>query len=326
MKALVTGASGFLGSALTRRLVERGHTVYVLRRPTSRLDLLGDSADHVEHRIGDILDSDSLLAAMEGVEVVYHTAAFVGFGPGNRDLLYRINVEGTRNVVNAALTSGIKRLVVTSSMAAFGRPEVATDPIDENAQWHASKNNSPYARSKHLAELEVFRGIGEGLDAVIVNPALIFGPGRPGENTRLIIDAIRQRKVPAFPPGGTNVVDVLDVANGHIAAMGSGRTGERYFLGSENLSWQAIMAELASAFDVPAPTRKAPARLMIFMALLSEAYGGLLRTQPRLTMDTARSAIHFYRYDNRKAVEELGCSFRPFRDTARRIAEVLSDV
>lgn len=325
MKVLVTGATGLLGSVLTRRLVESGHSVYILRRPTSRLDLLGDVADQVEHRLGDVLDADSLLAAMQDVEVVYHTAGFLGFGPGTRDLVYRINVEGTRNVVNAALTSGISRLVATSSMAAFGRPEDPTDLIDEDSQWHASKNNSPYARSKYLAELEVHRGIGEGLDAVIVNPALIFGSGRPGENTRQIIDAVRQRKIPAYPPGGTNVVDVLDVADGHIAAMESGRTGERYFLGSENLSWQAIMAELADAFGVPPPRRKARAGLMLLAAYLSEASGAIFRIQPRLTLDTARSAVHFYRYDNRKAVEELSCTFRPFRETARRIAAELSD-
>lgn len=318
---LVTGATGFIGSALTRRLVARGEAVRILRRNTSALDLLGDAAGAVEHAVGDVDDPASLLAAMDGIRRVYHTAAFVGFGGrSDRAALYRINVEGTAHVVDAARAAGVERLVHTSSMAAFGRPEQVEGVLDETAEWHRSRYNSVYAHSKYLAELEVFRAAAEGLDVVLVNPALVFGVGRPGENTRRIAEKVRDRRLPALPTGGTNVVDVDDVADGHLRAMERGEMGERYFLGSENLPWRTIIHTLAAAFDVPPPARVLPPTPAMALAVASEAFAALTRTQPLLTRETARSTARFYRYDNRKAREELGCTFRPFTETAQRIA------
>lgn len=326
MKTLVTGATGFLGSELTRQLVAAGADVRILRRDTSRLDLLGDTADEVEHAVGDVTDVGSLHAAMADVRQVYHAAAFVSLG-GRRDRerLHRINVEGTANVVNAALAAGVERLAHTSSMAAFGRPEDAHRTIDETSEWRTSRVNTAYARSKYLAELEVFRGIAEGLDAVLVNPALIFGAGRPGENTLRIAEQVRDGKLPAVPTGGTNVVDVRDVAAGHRLAMERGRTGERYFLGSENLTWRAIIDALADAFDVPPPRRTLPPALAFTAGALAEALAFVTGGRPSLTREATRTASRFYRYDNRKAVEELGCSFRPFEETAQHIAQALGE-
>lgn len=324
MKTLVTGATGMIGSALTQQLLAQGASVRILRRTTSSLDLLGDAARQVEHVIGDVTVPDSLYPAMQGVDRVYHVAAYLGFG-GRRDRerLHRINVGGTRHVVNAALAAGVERLVHTSSMAAFGRPEHPDGAIDETTPWRTSRLNTPYAVSKYEAELEIFRGIAEGLDAVIVNPALVFGVGRPGENTRQIIDRVRFGKIPAIPTGGTNVVDVQDVAAGHRNAMQHGTTGERYFLGSENLSWKTIMTTIAEAFGAAPPRRTASPKITLAIATAAEVFALLTRTRPRLTRQMARSAARFYTYDHRKAVEELGCTFRPFADTARRIAQAL---
>ena len=321
---LVTGATGFLGAALVRHLLAAGHTVRILRRPTSSLDLLGEAARAVEHAVGDVTDPLSLPPAMGGIDQIYHAAAYVGFGgPGEAERLYAVNVRGTAHVVDAALKAGVGRLVHTSSMAAFGRPLHPQEPIDESTSWQASKVNTAYAQSKYEAELEVQRGIAEGLDAVLVNPALIFGVGRAGENTRLFCERVRDRRLPAVPAGGTNVVDVEDVAAGHLRAMQHGATGARYFLGSENLSWREIADTLAEAFGVAPPRFVLPPRLALLLGAAAEGVATLTRTAPAFSRELARTSAQFYRYRNDKAVTELGCAFRPFSATAARIADAI---
>ncbi|HMB90121.1 MAG TPA: SDR family oxidoreductase [Rhodothermales bacterium] len=322
MKILVTGGTGFVGSEITRQLLAQGKAVRILRRSTSSLDLLGSAAHHVEQAVGDVTKPETLAPAMEGITHVYHTAASLGLDE-RRDRLFQINVQGTANVVNAALEAGVTRLVHTSSIAALGRPERTDIVLNESAEWHASRANTAYARSKHEAELEIHRGIAEGLDAVMVNPSLIFGVGRPGENTRRIAEKICDRKMPATPIGGTNVVDVRDVAAGHLLSMERGRTGERYFLGSENLLWRTIFATLARAFDVPPPRFTLPPGAALAFATLAETAAFLTRTTPLMTREMARQTARFYTYDNRKAITDLGCTFRPFEDTARHMAKHL---
>ena len=321
---LVTGATGFLGSVLTRILVERGESVRVYRRETSSLDLLGGIERAVEHSVGDVLDPIALMDALSGVDQVYHAAAWVTFeGRTERTRLMRTNVDGTGTVVNAALRAGVDRFVHVSSMAAFGRPELPDGIIDESCEWQRSKINTTYAHSKYLSELEVRRGVAEGLDAVIVNPALMFGIGRPGSNTRRIVDRIRTGRLPAIPAGGTNVVDVVDVADGAIRAMAKGKTGERYFLGSQNLGWAEILDELASALGAQLPRLNLSPRPALALAYATEALAFVTRSKPLITRETARSASRTYRYSNRKARDELGWDPRPFEDTARRISEAL---
>ncbi len=320
----VTGATGLVGSELTRQLVASEHRVRILRRHHSHLDLLGDTQQHVEHCFGDVTDPVSLADAMEGVTEVYHVAAALGEGQrGERDMLMQVNVQGTAHVVNAALQAGVRRLVHTSSMAAFGRPPNAEQVVlDETATWSPSKLNSVYAESKYLAELEVHRGIAEGLDAVIVNPALIFGAGRPNENTVQIVQRIRDGKLPVMPAGGTNVVDARDVAAGHLRAMQHGQTGRRYFLGSENLSWVAICQTIARALGVSPPRRVLSPGLALAAGAVSEWTAMLTRRAPLITRERARTMSAFYQYSNARAVEELGCTFRPFAETAAYLASL----
>jgi len=321
---LVTGATGFIGSTLTRQLVEQGEEVRILRRDTSRFELLGQTTTRVEHAIGDVTDPDSVLRAMQDIDAVYHAAAYLGFGGRqSRDRLYQVNVEGTAHVVNAALKAGVKRLVHTSSIAAIGRPDSQQTPIDETLDWKDAKANTAYAHSKHEAEMEIYRGIAEGLEAVIVNPSVVFGPGRPGENTSLLIDRVRQNRLPFLPAGGTNVVDVEDVAAGHIAAMRHGQTGERYLLGGENLTWRQIVETIAAAFGRTPPRFTLAPALLFGVAVASESLAFLTRTRPFITRAMARSASNFYTYSNDKAVEKLGFTCRPFEETVARIAKAL---
>lgn len=325
-KVLVTGATGLLGSTLTRRLLESGEDVRILRRESSPLDLIRDVNLGVEHVVGDMNDDVSLGKAVHGIEQVYHTAALVSMGGRTeRRRLMRVNVDGTAALVNASVAAGVRRFVHTSSMAAFGRPERPDGVITEESEWHRSKANSIYAQSKYLSELEIHRGIAEGLDAVIVNPALIFGVGREGDSTMSIVDRVRSEKLFAIPSGGTNVVDVLDVSDGMVRAMARGGTGERYFLGSENLSWSRIIRVLADAFGRPPPRWTLSRTPALALAVVSEAWAVTTRTPPLITRAHARSMSRSYEYSNRKAVEALGCSFRPFELTAARLAGELEE-
>ena len=228
--------------------------VRIFRRAGSKLDLLGETVQEVEHTLGDITDDLALQKAMQGVECVYHVAGNIGFGSSRvRNRLMSVNVDGTAAVVNAALAGGVRRLVHASSVAALGRSNRPDALLDENAEWQRSKSSSTYGYSKYLAELEVKRGVAEGLDAVMVNPSLIFGLGRKGENTRRIVDQIRRKKMPMFPAGVTSVVDVLDVADGMVRAMKYGETGERFVLAGHNLSWEETLPPTGTGMRGGAP-------------------------------------------------------------------------
>ncbi|GAB5518986.1 MAG: SDR family oxidoreductase [Rhodothermales bacterium] len=322
---LVTGTTGMVGSALTQRLVADGHTVRIFRRASSKLDLLGETQHAIEHALGDITNLLALDAAMDGIEQVYHTAGYVGFGGAKAQArLHAVNVKGTANVVDAALKASVQRVVHTSSVAALGRTGDPNRIIDETSVWTPSPHNSAYARSKYEAELEMQRGIAEGLDAVLVNPSLIFGLTRPGENTQKIAEDVRDGKIPAIPAGATAVVDVLDVVDGLIRAMDSGKTGERYILASENLTWLRLLDAFADAFGTALPTRRLGLKGSMRLARVTEFVGRVTRTKPLITRETARQASSVYRYDSSKAREHLGCTFRPFTETAQRMAAALT--
>ena len=326
---VVTGATGFVGSVLVRQLLEAGEAVRVLRRPMSNLDLLGDAAAHVEHVLGDVTDPEAVARAVAGAETVYHVAGVVAFGRRARARLRAVNVDGTAAVVNAALAAGVGRLVHTSSIAALGRPvrpdgTGAAAVLDEAAVWTRSPLNTAYALSKRDAEREVWRGVAEGLDAVVASPALVFGPGRTGEGTTAVAERLAAGRLPLAPPGATAVVDVEDVAAGLRAACARGATGERYLLAAENLAWTEILATLADALGVPTPTRIAPPWLLTAGGALGEAWAAVTGSQSGLTRETARQAAATVRYDGSRAERELGVVYRPFAETARRIARALA--
>ncbi len=322
MNVLVTGATGFLGSELVYQLLEAGHHVKIFRRQTSGLHLLTSAADHVEHSVGDdITDLDALRKAMNNIQAVFHVAGNVNF---TSRFLNHVNVEGTATVVDAAQGAGVERLVHTSSIAAIGTSEGMIS--NENTEWQNNKP-WPYAQSKYLAELEVQRSIAEGLDAVIVNPALILGPDRSqGKALNLTHNyalALRAGKIPAYPGGGTNVVDVADVAAGHLAALEHGQTGARYILGSENLNWKSILSILAEALNAKPPGIPLPYSMALAAGGFMDLVGAVTGKRFALGRSAVTYTLKMRRYSNRRATEELGCSFRPFSETARRVAASL---
>lgn len=322
MTALVTGATGFLGSQLVRTLLKTGCRVRIYRRATSRFDMLGTAADEVDHSVGDITDMDALYVAMKDVEVVFHVAGNVRFGSKS---LHRVNVQGTAAVINAALKSGVERLVHTSSVSAIGKSGHTV--ADECSEWQYGSRVPPYAQSKHLAELEVQRGIAEGLDAVMVNPSLIFGPdhskGKAPNITHDYARIIGSGKLWFYPDGGTNVVDIDDVVTGHLLALERGRKGARYLLGSENLSWNSLFSILAKVQDAKPPSIQLPYQLAVACGIIADLWSHTTGHKLPIGRSTVKYIYKNHRYSNRRAIDELGCSFRPFTETAQRVADSL---
>ena len=318
----LTGATGFLGSNIARTLLDRGHEIRAIRRSTSSMDLISDCKDRIEWVEGDVLLPESLETGMENVNGVIHAAAFLGFeGKKSVDQLMEVNVVGTANVVDAAVEMGVKRLVHVSSIAALGRKEDVGDCLDESAEWKDSPMNTGYGLSKYRAEMEVHRGIATGLDAVMVNPSLIMGVGRPSENTMQIADRLVKGGIPFLPKGGTNVVDVRDVAAGCLSAFEKGKTGKRYILAGHNLLWRDILEVLGRELGVRPPQMTLPKPIMMAAATLMEWGSILINKRSVLTRENVRLSMSLSCYDNSRSRTDLGCTYRPFEETASWIAE-----
>ncbi|MBI5958323.1 MAG: SDR family NAD(P)-dependent oxidoreductase [Chloroflexi bacterium] len=235
--ALVTGGTGFVGSHIARALAEKGYQVRILRRTTSRLDAVANI--DCEHMIGDVNDYESLLAAMDGIDWVFHVAAIADYWRSDPAHIYHVNVDGTHEVLRAAKAKGVKRVIFTSSAASMGYAD-RLHPVNENVRFNWDQHLTPYGHSKFLAEAEVYRAIREGLDCVILNPAVIIGPGDLNQiSSSVVLEMARGHVPPTLPPGGTTVIDVRDVAAAHIAAAERGRTGERYLLGAVDVTHKA---------------------------------------------------------------------------------------
>lgn len=311
---LVIGGTGFVGSYLLRYLVKTGHTnVRAIRRAGSNFDLVREVADAVQWMEGDVLDPYSLEDAMTGVKQVYHCAAVVSYLPQDRKRVLAVNVEGTANVVNEALACGVEKLIFAGSTAAIGRPKEGFK-ADERTKWEYSKQMSNYALSKHLAELEVWRGAAEGLNVAVVNPAVILGAGR-WEDGPLKIFPLVWRNFPICPPGRNGFVDVRDVARFMIRLMESDISGERFILSSENLEFQDLMAHIARALSRRAPSHKASAWVLQTARYFDALRSGISGRPREITREAVYHSSLQIEYDNRKSAEALGWSYIPVADT-----------
>lgn len=315
MRILVTGGTGFVGSQLVAALVRRGDTVRVLRRKSSSLVALEGLP--VEHCLGDILDPAAVRAAVAGCDVVFHVAALASYWRARRDDVYRVNVEGTRVVMEACLQAGVPRVVHTSSVAAIGiRPD--RQPADEDTPFDTLSTTFAYADSKHRAEAEVQRAVAKGLDAVIVNPAVVIGAGDHYLISGSIVIEMNRGRVPGNPPGGMCVVDVDAVVQGHLAAAERGRTGERYILGGENLSHRQVAEIVAEVVGRRAPALDLPRWALGPAATIVDAFNRINPRPPVVSGEQIRlSAIDFY-FDSSKAAGELGLPILPFRGAVKK--------
>lgn len=310
---LVTGGSGFLGSAVVRTLLDRGAKVRALVRPTSpRGNFSGLDCEIV---VGDLTDPASLESALQGVRYLFHVAADYRLWAPDPAVIIRANVEGTTNLFRAALSAGVERIVYTSSVAAL-KVAGATAPVDELAALLPEEAIGTYKRSKTMAERAVEEMIRrEGLPAVIVNPTTPIGPRdiRPTPTGRILLDAARG-KIPAFVDTGLNFVHVDDVAAGHLLAFERGRIGERYILGGENLTLQELLGTVAKLAGRRAPTLKLPRIPLYPLAFGAETLARLTKREPLLTIDGLRMSSYRMFFTSAKAERELGYRSRPYQE------------
>ena len=307
---LVTGASGFVGSAVARALLARGRPVRVLLRPGSARDNVSDLA--VDIRIGALEDPASLAAALTGCGALFHVAADYRLWVRDADAMYRANVDGTRALMEAALAGGVERIVYTSSVAVLGLKADGGD-ADETTPSTLDDMIGPYKRSKFLAEQAVRDLVRQkGLPAVIVNPSTPIGPRdvKPTPTGRMIVEAASGR-MPAFVDTGLNLVHVDDVAAGHLLAEERGRLGERYILGGENLALKEILRRIAVLAGRRPPRISVPIPAIWPVALLAEAAAQLTGREPFVTRDGLRMARHKMFFTSAKAMRELGYAPRP---------------
>jgi dihydroflavonol-4-reductase len=317
MKILVTGGSGFLGSHVVRELLAQGYEVRVLKRKNSpsRTNLLeGLPVEIVE---GDITNPEDVSNAVNGCEAVIHVAGHVSFWRQENETQNKINIEGTKNIVHACLKHSIKRLVHTSSVAAIGFEHYGNIG-NEELTYNWGPLNINYNNSKQLAEEEVQKGVRQGLNAVIVNPAFIFGSGDLNFHGGAMIHQMARNKVGFYFDGGCCTCDVEDVAKAHVAALTKGKMGERYILGGKNYNWKDLLETMAKVLDVPPPKRKMPLPVLNTLAYLSELKSYLTGKKPTITPESIRiSKIPCY-YSSNKATRELGYQITPFEKTIEK--------
>lgn len=316
MTALVTGATGFVGANIVRALIETGESVRVLVRPHS--DTRNINGLSIDIAYGDLQAADSLRAALQGCDTLYHAAAYYSLWTPNVETVYDINVEGTTQLLQAALDLKLAKVVYTSSVATLGLPKDGV-PGDETLRLPLNKAIGHYKRSKILAEERALGFCEQGLPLVIVQPSAPVGAWdiKPTPTGKIIVDFMR-RKMPAYLDTGLNLVDVRDVALGHLLAAQHGRIGERYILGHCNLSLQEILQLLADISGLPAPRWRIPYAVALAAGYASEAISTVTQQPPAVPLVGVRLARHYMYFTAQKAVRELGLPQSPIEPALRQ--------
>lgn len=316
----VTGGTGFLGSYLLRYLLREGyHNISALRRKDSPSHLVKDIQEKINWVEGDLLDMPLLEDALTGIDQVYHCAGFVSYHPKKQQQLITINEIGTANLVNALLYHGKGRLLHISSIAAIGKKKNDRN-VSETNKWVKSPLNTPYATSKFLAEQQVWRGIAEGLNAVIINPSIILGSGFWDRGTARFFSRIYDGQK-FFPLGGSGFVDVRDVAKMSIQLMESSLQAERFIANGTNLSYKNFFGLIARALNTTAPNQAAGKFLSSIAWRLEAIKCWLTGQAPFLTKETAKMASLSFLYDNSKSIQTLNYAYVPIEETVAATAQ-----
>ena len=309
MKALVTGATGFVGAAVVRALIATGIDVRVLARRDS--DFTNLQQFKLDGAYGDLRDKDSLRKALAGCQQLYHVAAHYALWARRSSIFYDVNVTGTKNLMEAARDVGTERIVYCSTIGAIGLPPgggLGTEDTPISLEQMAGH----YKRSKYLAEQEVLKLAKEGLPVVIVNPSAPVGEGdvKPTPTGQVIVDFMKGR-MPAYIETGMNIVDVDDVAAGHLLAMQKGRIGQRYILGAKNLMLREVFEILSRLTGIKAPSIKLPREVVLPLAYLNQAFSWITGIPPRIPLEGVKMAKYKMHYDCSKAIRELGIPQTP---------------
>jgi nucleoside-diphosphate-sugar epimerase len=318
---LVTGGTGFLGAYIIKNLVEKGILVRAIRRSAKLPFFINPEIfNRVEWVEGDILDVVSLEEAMQGVDGVIHSAAFVSFYKSERQQMYKVNVEGTANVVNAAIDQKIPRLLHVSSVAALGR-KTKSELVTEERKWEEDKNNTHYAISKHKAELEVWRGFAEGLDGVIINPSTILGFG-DWHSSSCAIFRSAYKEFSWYTKGINGFVGVEDVAEAAVQLWQSDISEKKFIVNTDNISFQHLFNTIAKEFKKKEPNREATTALAELAWRMEAVKAFFMRKKPLLTRETAKVARNRTRFDNTALVKALpGFNYEPLEKVIKNACE-----
>lgn len=328
---LVTGGTGLVGSHLLFNLLNKGYKVKVLLRPTSNKENISrtfsfytqnpsELLKNITWVEGDLLDLQSLEAALDGVTRVYHTAAFVSFKKKDKATVLQTNIGGTANLVNLCLERGIEKFCHVSSIGALGQSEPGM-AITEDLLWKPSKNVSAYSLSKYHSEMEVWRGITEGMNAVIVNPSVILGPGDWTNGSPLLFSLI-DKGFDYYTSGVTGYVDVRDLVNVMVQLMESDIVNERFTVSAENLTYKQFFDYVATALNKPIPQKQLARWKAELLWRLEAALGMLTGKSPRITKETTHIAYAKSFYDSTKLTKTIGYSFTPIEQTIRNVAAI----
>ena len=316
---LVTGGAGLLGKSLIEQLLLNGEKVKAIYNKTP---ISNEANPNLVLEQCDILDVYSLEDAMENISEVYHCAGLVSFNSKEEKKLYSINVEGTANVVNAALNAGVKKFVHVSSVAALGRIRPG-ELINEKMEWTPETSNSQYGYSKYLGEMEVWRGVAEGLNAVVINPSIILGVGNWNEGSTKIFKSVYD-EFPWYTDGVSGFVDVRDVAATMIALMKSDITSEKFIVSAENISYQHLFNLIAKAFNKKEPSKKVTPLIASLTWRLENIKSRFTGSSPLLTKETAHTAMTKVEYNNSKLLQALPqFKYTPISQTISTICKQL---
>ena len=316
MTVLVTGANGFMGSNVVRELIKDGADVRVTIRKDSDTRNIDDL--DVETVFCDIRDKESVKSALKGCDTLYHTAAYFAHWVADKKLFYNINVEGTKNLLEEALFQGLEKVVYTSTSNTIGS-HGAGNFVKEDAEFNGWEAGDHYAISKYLAEIEAKKICEKGLPLVIVNPTLVIGvrDRKPTPSGALIVD-IANGNMPGYIEGAINVIDVEDVARGHIQAAQKGRIGERYLFGNENLYVGDFFKLIAEIAGVKPPKRKIPYRVALLLGYLFQVGARITKKPPIVSVSQVRLGKMGEHFDCSKAVNELGLKQTPIKKTIEK--------
>ena len=328
---LVTGGTGLVGSHLLQELTSQGEKVRALRRKSSKLDFVGHVfqayAENPEQQLkliewveGDILDIFSLEEAMKGITHIYHNAAVISFNASDREIMRRVNVDGTANVVNIALENKVEKLCHVSSIAALGRAK--QDGItDEKTSWQSSRHNSNYAISKYGGEREVWRGTAEGLDAVVVIPSIIIGLSSISNGSMQLFKTIRSG-LPFYTPGSNGYISAKDLAKAQIFLMESDIVNEKFVISAENLSYKEVLGMIADGFGKKPPSIKVNHLLAILAGNFFKVKSLFSGKPPIITRKSARTAMRTYEYSSKKFIGISGMAFQSISNTISEICHL----